>query len=66
MEWLKKLIEKLAGYKTYILGVGAILTAIGAYLGGTIDAKQLAEAIWAALIAMGIRHGVTTEINKVK
>lgn len=59
-----KLWEKLSGWKVYILGVGAILTAIATYMNGGIDEKTLVETVWAALVAMGLRHGITTETNK--
>lgn len=66
MDFLNKLFLKLSGYKTYFLGIGAIVTAIGMYLAGSIDLKTMVESIWAALAVMGLRHGVTTEVNKIK
>lgn len=56
-------IAGLQGWKVYILGAGAILTAVGAYIGGALDLKGLLEAVWAALIAMSIRHGITTTVS---
>ena len=63
MDALKKLWDKIKGWKVYILGVGAILTAIGTFMNGTIDAKTMGEMIWAALVAMGLRHGITTTVS---
>ncbi len=50
----------LSGYKTYILGVAAILTAIGGYASGTITLPELVAAIFAAVQTMNIRHAITT------
>ncbi len=58
------LLGKLTGWKVYILGGGAILTAIGGMIGGQIDIKTGIEAIWAALVAMGLRHGITTTVSQ--
>lgn len=63
MQWITDLLAKLNGWKTYILGVGAILTAIGTYLAGGLDLKSAAEAVWAAVMAMSIRHGITTTVS---
>lgn len=57
------LLSKLNGYKTYIVGVAGILTALGAFLSGTLTSAQLGEAVWAAVMAMTIRHGVTTTVS---
>lgn len=59
MAWL----EKLKGYKTYITGFAAILTAIGAYLAGAITVNELVVAIFAAIQSMNIRHAVTTTVS---
>lgn len=63
MEFIKNLLAKLNGYKTYVLGVAGILTALGAYLNGAMTLQQLAEAVWASIMAMTIRHGVTTTVS---
>lgn len=54
------LLSKLNGWKTYIVAIGGILTAVGTYMNGAIDIKTLLEAIWAGVIAMTVRHGITT------
>lgn len=60
---MDRIFEKLNGWKTYIIGVAAILTALGAYLNHTITVKELIEAVWAAIMAMTIRHGITTTVS---
>jgi hypothetical protein len=57
------ILAKLNGYKVYFLSIGAILTAIGGYLSGALDLNGLVQAVWAALIAMGLRHGITTTVS---
>lgn len=60
MKWF----ETLKGWKTYFLGVGAIITAIGSFLAGAIDLNALVAAIFAALGLMGLRHGITTTVSE--
>lgn len=59
MEWFIKTVEWLKGKKTYFLSFGAMLTAIGIYLSGDITLMEMVEAIWAAILAMTIRAGVS-------
>lgn len=54
------LFAKLSGYKTYIVSVGAIMTALGAYLNGAMNVTDLIFAITGALGMSTIRHGITT------
>jgi hypothetical protein len=77
-EWLTKFIIRIAmggntfaqaiawlqGYKTYVVCAGALLTAAGSYLDGAIDKQTLIEAIFAALAAASVRHGITTSMQK--
>jgi hypothetical protein len=58
-----KVIAWLQGYKTYVVCAGALLTAAGSYLDGAIDKKTLVEAIFAALAAASVRHGITTSMQ---
>lgn len=53
-------MAKLDGIKTYIVGVAAILTAVGAYLNHAIDLTTLIQSVFTAIGAMTIRHGITT------
>ena len=48
----------LEGKKTYILALGAIVTALGAYASGSIDTVTLIQSIWAALTGITLRAGV--------
>ncbi len=53
--------EWLQGKKTYVVAIGAIVAALVAWSQGTMDTMQLVEAGVAAVLAMTIRAGVTTE-----
>lgn len=46
------------GYKTYILALGAMATAIGAFLLGNMDLGAFVEAMVAASMAMTLRKGM--------
>lgn len=63
---LYQLKTMLAGYKTYIAGVVAIITAIGGYLSDSISVSDALQAILTAIMGMTIRSGVTTEKEKTK
>ncbi len=56
----------LQGKKTYLVGLGAIVAAVTAWSGDTMNDTQAIEAIVAALVAMFIRAGVTTEVKNLK
>lgn len=49
----------LRGKKTYIIGVGAILTAVGGYTGEQINFPELIATILAALGGMSLRAGIS-------
>lgn len=51
---------KLAGYKTYITGGIAIITAVALYLTGDDTAQQAIQLGVTALLAMFVRHGIAT------
>jgi len=55
MDKLKSLFEKLSGYKTYAVGISAII--YGLYVGDN-------EIILVGLGLMGLRNGITSEIAK--
>jgi hypothetical protein len=59
------LVNKLQGYKTYMVATAAALTAVVAYLNHQIDLFQLGEALLTAAGAATIRHGVNTTAQKV-
>jgi len=51
----------LAGYKTYITGVLAILTAVATYLTGDATLAQAGELTLTALMGMFIRAGIKSD-----
>ncbi len=54
-------MNKINGVKTYVVALGAILTAIGAYMNGAMDLDTCIQTVFGALAAASIRHGITTE-----
>lgn len=48
----------LSGKKTYIVATTGLFTAIGAYLYGGIDMKELIEALFIAVGAFTMRQGI--------
>ncbi len=59
MQWFLDAIEWLKGKKTYFFSIGTILTVIGTYLSGDITFIMMAQAIWAAIMAMLVRAGIS-------
>ena len=55
----------LAGAKTYLTSIAAVLTALAAFAVGEVDIVGLVTAIFAALGLASLRAGVTTEAKKV-
>lgn len=55
----------LAGKKTYILGCLGILYAIIGFSLGYFDSVTALGIIFASLTAMGLRNGITTEIQNL-
>jgi hypothetical protein len=55
---------KLAGYKTYVTAAVAIFTAWCAVLTGDLAVKEAVTASFGALLAAGIRHGISTAAGK--
>lgn len=53
----------LSGWKTYLTGAAAILTAIAGYASGVITLPELVAAIFAAIGTMTLRHGITTSVS---
>lgn len=50
----------LIGYKTYIVGVLAVLGALGGWLDGDLTALAALNLAVPAVLAMTVRHGVAT------
>jgi hypothetical protein len=55
---MNKIRLYLQGKKTYVVGIGAIVAAVVAWITGNMDQTQAIEAIAAALMGMFIRAGV--------
>lgn len=60
MEIINNIKDKLSGLKTYLVGLGAIITAVLAFEAGTVDIVTTVQSIFAAIMAMTIRAGVET------
>ena len=58
------MLSFLNQYKTYIIGILAILGAVGAWWGGKIDMQALIAAIIAALGGMSIQHSTNVSTAK--
>lgn len=48
----------LSGKKTYIVALGGVLTAVGGFLTGTIDAASAIQLAFTSIIGATVRHGV--------
>ena len=57
-------MEALKGKKTYITAGAAVLTALGAYFAGEVDLTVTIQAVFAALMVVFLRQGVTSEAKK--
>ena len=56
--------DKLSGKKTYFTAAAAVLTAFGAYFAGEVDLTVTIQAVFAALMVIFLRKGVTSEAAK--
>ena len=50
--------ERLSGIKTYLVTVGAIVTAFAAWIGGDLTTEKLVALVFAAVTAMTMRAGI--------
>lgn len=66
MEFITKIKTILQGYKTYLVGVGAIIAAILAFIGGEMDIVATVQSIIAAVMTMTVRAGVATAAKAIK
>jgi hypothetical protein len=57
-------MEALKGKKTYFTAGAAVLTALGAYFAGEVDLSLTIQAVFAALMVVFLRQGVTSEAKK--
>jgi predicted type IV restriction endonuclease len=65
MSIIPNILGWLVLHKTYIICVGAILTALGAYLSGNLTLEQFIAALFAATAGMTVRRAITTEVRKI-
>ena len=52
------------GKKTYFTAAAAVLTAFGAFFAGEVDLTVTIQAIFAAMMIVFLRKGVTSEAAK--
>ena len=57
-------MKKLSGKKTYFTAGAAVVTALGAYFAGEVDLTVTIQAVFAALMVVFLRKGVTSEAAK--
>ena len=51
-------LDLFPGYKTYILAIGAMLTATGAFMLGNMELGAFVEAMVAASMVVTLRKGM--------
>ena len=56
--------EMLSGKRTYFTAAAAVITAFGAYFTGEVDLTVTIQAVFAALMIVFLRKGVTSEAAK--
>lgn len=54
-------MEKFEGKKTYIVGLGALLAAVGMWMQGTIELSAAVQLAVTALLAIFVRKGIKTD-----
>ena len=57
------MLQWLNGKKTYLVCIGAVITALIAYIEGNIEMSGLVTAIFGAIGAMSMRAGITKSGN---
>ena len=57
-------MKTLSGKKTYFTAGAAVLTALGAYFAGEVDLSTTIQGVFAALMVVFLRQGVTSEAKK--
>lgn len=53
-----KIWSRIAGKKTYVLGIASMLYAVTGLLIGKHDYNTTADIVQTALVSMTIRHGI--------
>jgi hypothetical protein len=57
-------MKKTSGKKTYFTAAAAVLTAFGAYFTGEVDLTVTIQSVFAALMVIFLRKGVSSEAAK--
>ena len=57
-------MKKLSGKKTYFTAGAAVITAVSAYFAGEVALTVTIQAVFAALMVVFLRTGVTSEAAK--
>ena len=58
---LNKIKDFLAGRKTYLIGISAIVGVLIAYASGSMEIVEAVKAIIEAILAMTIRAGISSK-----
>lgn len=53
------MLQTIHGKKTYIVALGTILGAVGAYLTGEADIANTIQLVITAIFASTVRHGIS-------
>ena len=53
-------MKALSGKKTYFTAGAAVLTALGAYFAGEVDMQTTISALFASIMDLFIRKGITS------
>lgn len=57
-------MQLLSGKKTYFTAVAAVITALGGYFAGEVDITVTIQSVFAALMVVFLRKGVSSEVSK--
>lgn len=57
-------MKSLSGKKTYFTAAAAVITALGGYFAGEVDLSTTIQGVFAALMVIFLRQGVTSEVKK--
>jgi hypothetical protein len=61
MKMLSNTWEMASGYRTYALGLLAVVWAITGYLMGYLDAGNAKEYVWVGLTTLAMRAGLSNK-----
>ncbi len=58
-------MKTLSGKKTYFTAAAAVITTLGAYFAGELDVQAAITAVFATLMAVFLRTGISSEVKKI-